>query len=164
MKELRINFGEIAMAMENAHGENEYFLDCDTGQLIVVPSDLTGLESLDDDEVQELVRDLPEWEKELVREVLAIYRSEDRRYLAVAPMGSHEAYDDMREFAHTVEDRRLRELLFVALDGRGAFGRFKRVLADWPAERERWFACKEERMEARIRRWLRQHGIEAADR
>lgn len=48
----------------------------------------------------------------------------------------------MVEFTETVSDLRLREKLAVALDGRGAFGRFKRVLGDYPEERERWFDTK----------------------
>ena len=46
----------------------------------------------------------------------------------------------MVQFTRTIDDPRLRELLEVALDGRGAFRRFKDMLARWPKERERWFA------------------------
>lgn len=66
-------------------------------------------------------------------------------------------------FAATVEDEELRELLFAALDGRGAFGRFKDVLAGCPGERQRWFRYKDERMEDRVRDWLRDLGIEPVD-
>jgi len=57
--------------------------------------------------------------------------------LPIEPVGSCEEYDWMAQFARTIDDLRLRELLEVALDGRGAFGRFKDVLARWPKERER---------------------------
>jgi len=43
----------------------------------------------------------------------------------------------MVEFAETVANRRLREMLDLALDGRGTFHRFKVALANYPAERER---------------------------
>jgi hypothetical protein len=42
--------------------------------------------------------------------------------------------------------------LSVALDGKGAFGRFKRVLEDYPEERERWFKFKL----AEMSEWIRE--------
>jgi hypothetical protein len=45
-------------------------------------------------------------------------------------------------------------LLTVALDGRGAFRRFKDVLQDWPEERELYFRFSDERRRGRAREWL----------
>jgi len=64
--------------------------------------------------------------------------------LLIEPLESSEEYGWMVEFAASVGDPRLRELLEVALDGRGAFRRFKDVLARWPQERARWFAFHDE--------------------
>ena len=66
----------------------------------------------------------------------------------------------MEEFTGTVGAARLRDRLEVALDGRGAFRRFKNVLLDFPAERERWFAVRDERLRAAAREWLAEQGIE----
>jgi hypothetical protein len=41
-----------------------------------------------------------------------------------------------------VSDQPLRERLLIAIDGKGAFRRFKDVLLAFPAERERWFAYR----------------------
>jgi len=38
----------------------------------------------------------------------------------------------------------------MALDGKGSFGRFKRVLARYPEERERWFEFSDRRLRARM--------------
>ena len=64
----------------------------------------------------------------------------------------------MEEFAEGVTDAVLREKLGIALDGKGAFGRFKNVLAHYPAQREEWFAFKNGKMSEEVRRWL--NGIE----
>ena len=66
----------------------------------------------------------------------------------------------MVQFAGSVEDSRLRELLEVALDGRGAFRRFKDVLARWPKERERWYAFRDECARNAMLEWLEAHEIE----
>ncbi|HEY1233186.1 MAG TPA: UPF0158 family protein, partial [Candidatus Binatia bacterium] len=60
--------------------------------------------------------------------------------IPVEPISSRVEYGWMAEFAETVADRRLRERLDLALDGRGAFHRFKVALANYPAERARWLA------------------------
>lgn len=66
----------------------------------------------------------------------------------------------MADFTHTVTDKDLQEKLWIALNGKGAFGRFKHVLAEYPEEQRRWFAYKNECTRQRVREWLDQHGIE----
>lgn len=86
---------------------------------------------------------------------------DDERWLAVWPLGSGAAYGDMADFAAT-RTRRLREKLDVALDGRGAFRRFKDVLFDWPDDRAEWFAFSEDRSRGRARAWLADAGYQPA--
>ena len=66
----------------------------------------------------------------------------------------------MEDFIATVADERLREWLADAIDGHGAFSRFKRVLTNHDAERERWFAFRDARLRERILAWLEEEGIE----
>jgi hypothetical protein len=66
----------------------------------------------------------------------------------------------MAEFTETVADRRLREMLELAIDGRGAFRGFKAVLSDYPDERERWFAIRQERLDQEMKEWLAENDIE----
>jgi hypothetical protein len=65
----------------------------------------------------------------------------------------------MADFAGTVTDPHLTELLDVALTGKGAFRRFKDVLYGYPQERDRWFAFKDERLRKRVDDWLEAYGI-----
>ncbi len=80
--------------------------------------------------------------------------------IRVEPISSRVEYGWMAEFAETVADRRLREMLDLALDGRGAFRRFKDVLSNYPAERERWFAFHQERLDQEMQDWLAENEIE----
>lgn len=86
------------------------------------------------------------------------------RWLAVWPEGSRAAYRDMADFAASRTDSRLAAHLDVALDGRGAFGRFKRVLSDWPDDRADWFAFDDDRSRGRARAWLADAGYRATFR
>lgn len=78
----------------------------------------------------------------------------------IEPLESSVEYGWMAEFAASVTDSRLRDRLEVALDGRGAFRRFKDVLAQHPAERERWFGFRDARVRVVMREWLEDHDIE----
>lgn len=76
------------------------------------------------------------------------------RWLYVSPEGSSEGYRDMAQFIATIDDAARADLLAVAIDGRGAFRRFKDALARWPEESERWYRFSDERRLGRARQWL----------
>ncbi len=80
-------------------------------------------------------------------------------YLRVGPVNSREQYTWMERFIPMVEDERLVDRLFDAIDGQGAFRRFKDVLTEWPAERERWLAFRSERLRVFMEAWLAGNGI-----
>ena len=61
----------------------------------------------------------------------------------------------------TARVENLRRLLEVALDGKGAFSRFRHVLAEYPEERDEWFRIKDKSIEKMARDWLSSLDIEA---
>lgn len=72
---------------------------------------------------------------------------------------SQGAYLDMVLFADTVTDLRLRERLQWALDGRGAFRRFKDAIHNADEDTlSVWTIFSEERALGRARLWLAEHG------
>jgi hypothetical protein len=60
----------------------------------------------------------------------------------------------MERFIPMVEDPVLRGQLSQAIDGKGAFRRFKDVLIAFTTERERWFAFRSERLRVFMEAWL----------
>lgn len=88
----------------------------------------------------------------------------DPSYLRVDPVSSREQYRWMERFIATVSDPDLRARLVAAIDGKGAFRRFKDVLMAFPAERERWFQFRTERLRSCMESWLQAHHVEAVPR
>ena len=84
------------------------------------------------------------------------------RWLLVPNLGSRSGYRDMEEFIGTVGDPGRADRLAIAIEGRGAFRRFKDVLARWPGELDRYFAYSDERHRGRARGWLAEEGYRAA--
>ncbi|HEV8548396.1 MAG TPA: UPF0158 family protein [Polyangiaceae bacterium] len=78
----------------------------------------------------------------------------DAAYLRIEPVSSREQYRWMERFIPMVEDAGLRGQLSQAIDGKGAFRRFKDVLIAFTTERERWFAFRSERLRVFMEAWL----------
>jgi len=137
-KTLKIYLDELCSAMDDSSYEHDYYLDLETGEILLI------LDYMDDEESKKLRDNIDE---------------EPDRYERIPKAESHEGYEDMEDFTATVEDEHLAELLEVAINGKGAFRRFKDVLARHPEERERWFRFKDERMEQRALEWLEDIGV-----
>ncbi|MGB5810699.1 MAG: UPF0158 family protein [Polyangiales bacterium] len=88
----------------------------------------------------------------------------DSRYLRIDPVSSREQYRWMERFIATVEEQELRRRLNIAIDGKGAFRRFKDALMSHPVDRERWFAFRSERLRSCMESWLTAHGIHSVER
>ncbi len=88
----------------------------------------------------------------------------DARYLRIDPVSSREQYRWMERFIATVEEPELARRLNVAIDGKGAFRRFKDALMSHPIDRERWFAFRSERLRSCMESWLTAHGVRPVER
>ena len=172
-RRLALDLEDVATAFENGFPDLSYYLDLETGAVAMVSDETRGElgqvyaeldtgEDLDDATVAKAIqqRDVPDWQREALAEADRVERGVGTRYVAIPRDDAHDAYRDMEDFILTVADRRLQERLSDAIDGRGAFGRFKRVLSDHDEERERWFAFRDARLRERVVAWLEDEGIE----
>ena len=141
-KLLRIDLDELCEAMDNSSYENEYYLDLETGEILFLS------EYMDDEETENL--------RKRIDDALD-------RYELVPKAEPREAYEDMRDFIASVENEHLAELLEVAINGKGAFRRFKDVLLSYPEEREWWFQFKDDRMQERAQEWLKDIDVTLAE-
>jgi len=88
----------------------------------------------------------------------------DPNYLRIDPVSSREQYRWMERYIPMVEEGELRNKLTMAIDGKGAFRRFKDVLMAFGPERERWFTFRSERLRTFMEAWLAAHAIRAVPR
>ncbi|HLK36484.1 MAG TPA: UPF0158 family protein [Polyangiaceae bacterium] len=85
--------------------------------------------------------------------------AQDGNYLRIDPVSSREQYRWMERFIPMVDDTELRDKLAQAIDGKGAFRRFKDVLMSYATDRERWFVFRSERLRTFMEAWLNAHAI-----
>jgi hypothetical protein len=88
----------------------------------------------------------------------------DPNYLRIDPVSSREQYRWMERYIPMVEDPDLQAKLSQAIDGKGAFRRFKDVLMAFAPERERWFAFRSERLRIFMEAWLSAHALNPVPR
>ena len=176
MRKLAIDWGDLELAFDNSFFEFSHYLDTETGEVLVVTEDARReleqiYEEFYDPDHPEAFKledvlsqvNLPEWQKNDVRTADFVEGHYGSRVIAVPDRPTYEAYNEMQDFIYTITNSRLQERLLHATRGRGAFGRFKAILGQYPAELDRWFAFEEEQEQKRILAWLESHAIVPAE-
>jgi hypothetical protein len=136
-----IDWDDLEIALTVRMDEQSSYLDLRTGKVELAANEIIGSDAgLSEEEVETGFA--------------------EGYLIPIEPLSSQVEYRWMAEFTETVADRRLREMLELAIDGRGAFRGFKAVLSDYPDERERWFAIRQERLDQEMKEWLAENDIE----
>jgi len=131
MRVIPINWTDLETAFERNSPDTESFLDTRTGEVVTVTEG-----AIDYAEQRGKVQ------------------AGGEAYVRIEPAASREQYKWMERFVAQVTDETLRERLVIAIDGKGAFRRFKDVLLNYPTERERWFSYRSELLHWAMQKWL----------
>lgn len=132
-----VRWDDLTAAFENNAPDVHSFLNVTTGHVLRVVDGSPGAD-----------------------EILARV-SRDPDSIVVEPVSSRDQYRWMERFIETTEDAELRDRLTAAIDGKGAFRRFKDVLLSYPDERERWFQFRQDLLKVEMDGWLASLNIEA---
>lgn len=90
---------------------------------------------------------------------LGTVRADPQRYIAVDAIPSRIQYQWLDEFIKSIEEEDIRARMEAAINGKGAFRRFKDILLTLPDERRRWFEYRDQMMRQRIIEWVREQGV-----
>ena len=164
-RKLNVDLVELVDAMDQIERDiNECYLDTQTGEVLLVGHEV--LCELEDDEETEddeeaILEKLPDWQHQERELAARIADDDDNRYERIPENESSEGYRLLERFAATVRDPSLREKLDIALDGKGAFRRFRNVLHDYSGERRRWLDFEQQSKLQWARDWLASLEIES---
>ena len=137
MKQLRVDWSELADAFDDDSRDHRYYLDRDTGEVHFFSTYLENEEEQED-------------EQRLTAEDRYVVISLSRRLVPVR---------DIHQFVGTLEGRD-RKLLRSSLGEQEARARFDDTLDDLPETREKWFRFKQQVVERRILEWLGEVGVQ----
>ena len=173
MKKQKVNFDEIQKAMEDVSRDTfDYFLDMVTGEVIAFSEEILSdvksrLYDSDSDEIDDDIEyiefdqepEIPDWMVDEVELALEILLDEQGRFIRIPERNSVMAYQSLAAFIETVEDPLLKEELSEALNGKGAFRRFKDILTGYPKVRKKWHGFNAKAMKKEITEWLDSIGM-----
>lgn len=127
-QELVDTFGMYVEVMES-------FLNIETGDVVM-------LKTFDQDEEDEELSEM-------------IEEGYNKIYFRIPQVESSEGFEDMVDFAETVEDEQLKsELMYILGGGKRIFRRFKDALSSDRKQLERYYQFIEERNRVRVSDWL----------
>lgn len=168
---MHIDYAELTAAFQDANtSDYSYWLNTETGDVFMIDDyyeeqarELDSPYDTDDPGIrlawcvlwQDGEIGLEDQEEEDQKTVEALMEP----FVQAPRSDTRQAYEQMVDFAASVDDPHLRELLAVALDGRGAFRRFKDVLVRYPDQRERWFEFRDSETRREVDAWLQAVGV-----
>lgn len=88
------------------------------------------------------------------------FEEDPERFQEIPKYESRDEYTLMRRFADTIDEEDIRERLDVALQGKGAFGRFRDVVFRYPDLKAKWFAARQQALLKEALEWLESIDIE----
>lgn len=144
MTPMTVDAEDLIMALEYQGYDARYIFDRETGEVIFMPDVAIVGDDVMDEELSEAVEE--GW---------------GTRYIAVDPVPSWEGWNVMRDFIETINDEKIANRLYRAIEGRSPFRRFKDELLNYPELREAWFRFHDEAFIQLAKDWLRDHQIEA---
>ena len=154
MRRLKIKRMDLEEAFEAGFSEMHHYLDTETGEVLMVSDDTCReLENLMEEagpeaKLEDVLREsgLSDLEQQALADAQRVEDIYGTSLVQVPEQDARESFHDMAAFVTTVPEPRLRAELQRVIHGRGAFRRFKDVLAGDFRERERWFQFKGERL------------------
>jgi hypothetical protein len=139
---VRVRREDLERAIEDNAQQKRSFLDIETGEIVAVFLDMVE-------------RGADQMAKRIADEV-------NTRYFLIPGAPAREGYQEMERFIETIGDKKLAAELARAIEGEGAFRKFRDALRIHRSELDRWNALRAERVARATEAWLREKRL--ADR
>lgn len=155
-----INLSILADTLE-IHSDNSIVrIDLEEGNFVMLDSMFFGAVEENDEEA---LADLPEWQKEEIPIARAILEDENsKRFIAPPDSFDFHEYRHMERFINTFEDAQAADELYRAIQGRGAFRYFK-DMAHRLGIIERWYAYRDNALREFLIDWAEEHNVPYED-
>ncbi len=140
LPQIKIDMGELAMALEDNSGMMNRFLDKKTGEIVFT----SEYDMIDEDE-----------------EIKKRIENDPNRYIWIEPVSSNRGFRIMEEFVESLPDGEAKMILCKALSWKKPFSNFKSALCDYPDVRERWFEFHDKALGELATEWLMDEEVDA---
>lgn len=143
VRQLPVDLEELSLAFEAEASDVRWYLDVQTGAVILVTAEFDP------------------GEHGVTREQV---ETDPVRFMPVPPVDPQHVIEDMNVYATSVTDAQLRESLQLALSAPRPEKRFKTALSWLPEHQTKWHAWRAERCGQRMNEWLARNGLSPQSR
>lgn len=159
LKQLPIDWEKLELSVwfRTEDFDHPDLLDTQTGKVVHLHQDVIACVRRGD---SERLSWMPDWQQEQIPLAEQFLADEGGRFLCVPQPDRAERHRAMLDFACLPEVGALRERLLEALDGRGAFRRFRQLLERNKRASERWHKYEQDWEREWLCDWLLHHGID----
>lgn len=146
----------LADTLDAMMDEWQYYLNKDTGEIIEIQTEYLAVaeDTAEDDSLDEF----DSWEKDCIQEARDIVENWES-YIRLPECDEINEYQIMLNFSESIAAENLRKNLSRALEGRGAFRRFKDTIQRYNLE-QKWYSFKYDAVYEIAKDWCDMNGIE----
>jgi len=146
---IRVHITDLIEGMELQTDDTRSYVNRETGEVVTVSH-----EELFAVETDAPIEQFPEWQHDMIhiaRDVL-----ETNKYIMLPSKFEIHEYHIMEQFCLSIADRKLRNKMYNAIKGRGAFGRFKDNIYHYGIE-EDWHTYRDEALKQMAIDWCHEN-------
>jgi hypothetical protein len=104
------------------------------------------------------IQDFPDWQRKNIEKAINIIEDEDETYLDFTLRNEYDEYELVEEYIGTISEAEVREELFGAIQGKGAFRRFKDAIREYDIEKQ-WYGFKGKKLKELVIEWCEEKGL-----
>ncbi|MBC8061848.1 MAG: hypothetical protein H7Y18_14445 [Clostridiaceae bacterium] len=154
----KVKLDAVLEALELAEGEGNYYYNKITSEIIYIGEDEARI--ADSDNIDNIDH-YPEWQREIIEAAIDIEENWEN-YISLPSRFDINEYDIMVEFCDSLDNDRISNQLLNALNGKGAFRKFKDTASRLNVEKK-WYDYKDEALRKIAMDWCKDNDIEIID-
>jgi hypothetical protein len=152
-KKVPVKLDDLISEIEIQMDETLTYINTQTGEVITL-----SREEMRAAEDEELLENYPDWQRENIEQAIKIIEDENEVYLDFTLRNEYHEYEIVEEFIGTLSGDEVRKELFGAIQGRGAFRRFKDKIRKHDVEKQ-WYDFQEKKLKELVIEWCEENDL-----
>ncbi|MHC6180986.1 UPF0158 family protein [Clostridium sp. JNZ X4-2] len=151
----KVKIEDVLQAIELASDEGNYYYNKVTGEVIYIDDETRRMaEDYDEDDAEKLM----EWQLDDVKAAIDVEENWDN-YISLPSKFDINEYDIMVQFCYSLDNDKISNKLLNALNGKGAFRRFKDAVIRFNVEKK-WYKFTDDKFKKIALDWCNDNGLE----
>jgi len=149
-----VRLDDLVAEIETKIEDTFTFIHVTTGDVITLTS-----EEYSAAEDEQPLEKFPIWQQENIENAIRIIEDEDGAYVDFTLKHDYNEYETIENFIGALEDGDIQKVLYEAIQGRGAFRRFKDGIIEHGIDNQ-WYRYKESKIKELVIAWCKEQDIE----